>query len=175
MVAQETMISPMVDRKSEIATYNSKLGEQVAPCQKWLSLCEQANQVFDDNFSVDWLISVLSKVAKDETDTEEEEKDKTTQLVEDEKLLSDLTKVCSMCFTLVYNFGDKFDNLVSSQGPALAARMFKKELGRGQRSEVVQNEAPDLLENVVFPAFKAAVKLGLDHVNYHVIIFFFNM
>ena len=100
---------------------------------------------------------------KDQSPTDQDLK----QLLKDGQFLRAVKRMVYSCLSLVYDHGGfmSLDEVSTSRGPSLIAAVFSGSLHWTLATEWLMTESPDLYNFVILPAFRCAVKLGMDQVN----------
>jgi len=101
-----------------------------------------------------------------------QEKEKRPSDVELKSLLSDqhflnvIKQIVFSCLSIVYDHGGfvTLEEIALSRGPSLVAGVFSGSLHWSLATDWLMTESPDLYNWVILPAFRSAVKLGLDQV-----------
>ena len=87
-------------------------------------------------------------------------------VLKDQQFLKVIRRIVYSCLSIVYDHGGHMtlDEVSSSRGPSLIAAVFSGSLHWTLATDWLMTETPDLYNLVILPAFRCAVKLGLDQV-----------
>ena len=98
-------------------------------------------------------------------------------LLHDQHFLNAIKRIVFSCLSIVYDHGGfvTLDEIATSRGPSLVAGVFSGSLHWSLATEWLMNETSDLYNLVILPAFRSAVKLGLDQVILRNIYLFFSL
>ena len=141
--------------------FASDFSRSLSPPSTWIKLGIKSDPRFfpQDLISREWIQEVLYKFV-----TLSFSNDDIGDFLEDDALLTAYETVTRDAFCLAYGDAgviNDFYDFVGSLGPSAPVRLFRRELPPSFTSV---NAPEEFLSDVLFPASRAAVKLGLDQV-----------
>ena len=154
-----TVISP--SQSPRHGKNEPSLFDHLSPPKEWLEAVKTVKGFLEDEQSLDmtWFKICLNHHSNNYLQSKSYSKDQYMAISRDVLYLQKINKLIQGCFRLVYGSSSAPEDVAPTLGPSLVIRAFT---GKTQQSTLTK--VPKLLENVVLPAYRSAVKAGLDQI-----------
>ena len=163
---QQTTISPTHSVGQQ--RYSSALGREMCPEIEWLAMPKAesgGDNLTQDDFPQEWFNMTVANRAKifkaRESGFHSLDGSEVSDLLNDDSWTSDMKSLVRDCFIAVYGTGDVETASVRA-GPSLVVKAFKGNWSGPAGWLNDEEVSAGLSERVIFPAYRAAVKLALD-------------